>query len=329
MKWRVWQKLAVVRAPLRRSLGQIGLSLGLMVGLSGTALAATSGEPPVIRIGARVFTEQTLLAELTAQYLNGRGYKAVVTGGLGSNLARSAEETNQLDLLWEYTGVSLISYNHVTDKLDPAQTYQRVKTLDAQKGLVWLAPTRFSNSYALALPQTIAERYPQIATLSDLTKVLKDEAAQEHLIALDTEFANRSDGLAGMVAMYGMPVDRENMRQMDSGLVYTALRNSQAFAGLVYTTDGRLNAFHLKLLEDDKHYFSDYTAAPVIRKDYLDAHPQLAEQLKALAELLDDQTMRELNAKVDVEHQSPATVATDFLRQHPLGGVAQAAPAAQ
>ncbi|MDE1169247.1 MAG: glycine betaine ABC transporter substrate-binding protein, partial [Pseudomonas sp.] len=111
---------------------------------------------------------------------------------------------------------------------------------------------------------------------------------------------------------------RNDIRQMDAGLVYTALRNGQVFTGLVYTTDGRLNAFHLKLLEDDKHYFPDYTAAPVVRQVFLDAHPDLAPLLKPLAESLDDETMRQLNAKVDVEHQSPSVVAADFLRQHPL-----------
>ncbi|MCY1313503.1 Glycine betaine/carnitine/choline-binding protein OpuCC precursor [compost metagenome] len=89
------------------------------------------------------------------------------------------------------------------------------------------------------------------------------------------------------------------------------------FSGLVYTTDGRLSAFDLKLLDDDKHYFPDYTAAPVVRKEVLDAHPQLATLLKPLAEQLDDETMRQLNAKVDVEHQSPGKVADEYLRQHP------------
>nr|BFE91491.1 hypothetical protein GCM10020185_20270 [Pseudomonas brassicacearum subsp. brassicacearum] len=87
----------------------------------------------MIRLGARVFTEQTLLAEITAQYLRSKGYDAQITGGLGSNLARSAHETGQLDMLWEYTGVSLVAYNHVTEKLDSAQSYARVKELDAKK----------------------------------------------------------------------------------------------------------------------------------------------------------------------------------------------------
>jgi len=281
-------------------------------------LISQAAEKPVIRIGARVFTEQTLLAELTAQYLRTKGYNTRITGGLGSNLARSAQESGQLDLLWEYTGVSLVAYNHVDEKLDSAQTYARVKELDAKKGLVWLSPSKFSNTYALALPQKIADQYPQVNTISDLARVLKDEAKEKHLVALDTEFANRSDGMVGMVKDYSMNLTRENIRQMDAGLVYTALRNGQVFAGLVYTTDGRLNAFHLKLLQDDKHYFPDYTAAPVIRQAYLDAHPDLAAQLKPLADLLDDETMRTLNARVDVDHDSPSTVAADFLRQHPL-----------
>jgi osmoprotectant transport system substrate-binding protein len=281
-------------------------------------LFAQAAEKPLLRIGARVFTEQTMLAELTAQYLRTKNYDVQITGGLGSNLARSAHETGQLDLLWEYTGVSLVSYNHIDEKLDSAQTYARVKELDAKKGLVWLSPSKFNNTYALALPKNVADEYPQVNTMSDLTKVLKDEARENHVVALDTEFANRSDGLGGLVKHYDMNLGRENTRQMDAGLVYTALRNGQVFAGLVYTTDGRLNAFKLKVLQDDKHYFPDYTAAPVIRKDYLDKHPELAALLKPLADLLDNQTMIDLNARVDVDHESPSAVAADFLRQHPL-----------
>ncbi|WP_223454132.1 MULTISPECIES: glycine betaine ABC transporter substrate-binding protein [unclassified Pseudomonas] len=289
--------------------------LGCVLLFAGFAQAA---DKPLIRIGARVFTEQTLLAEITAQYLRSKGYDAQVTGGLGSNLARSAQESGQLDMVWEYTGVSLVSYNHVTEKLDSQQSLARVTELDAKKGLTWLSPSKFSNTYALALPANIAAEYPQVHTISDLNRTLRAEAKDNPLVALDTEFANRSDGLAGMVKRYDMDLTRKNIRQMDAGLVYTALRNGQVFAGLVYTTDGRLSAFKLKLLEDDKHYFPDYTAAPVVRQAYLDAHPKLAEQLKPLADLFDDETMRQLNARVDVDHQSPSSVAADFLRQHPL-----------
>ena len=294
---------------------KISFLLGCILLCAGIAQAA---EKPTIRIGARVFTEQTLLAEITAQYLNSKGYNAQVTGGLGSSLARSAHESGQLDMVWEYTGVSLVAYNHITDKLDSQQSYDRVKELDAKKGLIWLHPSKFSNTYALALPQKVAEAFPQINTVSDLNKALREPQNKEALVALDTEFANRSDGLLGMVKLYDMDLTRRNIRQMDAGLVYTALKNGQVFAGLVYTTDGRLSAFNLKLLDDDLHYFPDYTAAPVVSKAYLDAHPDLEGLLKPLADLFDDETMRQLNAKVDVDHESPSKVAAAFLRQHPL-----------
>lgn len=294
---------------------KISFLLGCVLLCAGIVQAA---EKPLIRIGARVFTEQTLLAEITSQYLNSKGYNAQVTGGLGSSLARSAHETGQLDMVWEYTGVSLVAYNHVTEKLDSQQSYDRVKELDAKKGLIWLHPSKFSNTYALALPQKVAEEFPQINSVSDLNKALRDPQNKDALVALDTEFANRSDGLQGMVKLYDMDLTRRNIRQMDAGLVYTALKNGQVFAGLVYTTDGRLSAFNLKLLEDDMHYFPDYTAAPVVSKAYLDKHPELEGLLKPLADLFDDETMRQLNARVDVDHESPSKVAADFLRQHPL-----------
>ena len=293
---------------------KLSLFLGCILLFAGIAQAA---EKPLVRIGARVFTEQTLLAEITSQYLNNKGYNAQVTGGLGSSLARSAQESGQLDLIWEYTGVSLVAYNHVTEKLDSEQSFERVKELDGKKGLAWLHPSKFSNTYALALPENVAKEHPEINSISDLNKALRDPANKNALVSLDTEFANRSDGLIGMAELYDMDLTRKNIRQMDAGLVYTSLKNGQVFAGLVYTTDGRLSAFNLKLLDDDKHYFPDYTAAPVVRKAYLDQHPDLAELLKPLAELFDDETMRQLNARVDVDHESPSRVAADFLRQHP------------
>ena len=294
---------------------KISFLLGCILLCAGIAQAA---EKPLIRIGARVFTEQTLLAEITSQYLNSKGYNAQVTGGLGSSLARSAHESGQLDMVWEYTGVSLVAYNHITDKLDSQQSYDRVKEVDAKKGLIWLHPSKFSNTYALALPQKVAEEFPGINSVSDLNKALREPENKKALVALDTEFANRSDGLLGMVKLYDLDLTRRNIRQMDAGLIYTALKNGQVFAGLVYTTDGRLSAFNLKLLDDDLHYFPDYTAAPVVRKEYLDAHPELEGLLKPLADLFDDETMRQLNARVDVDHESPSKVAADFLRQYPL-----------
>ena len=120
--------------------------------------AAGLAQAETLRIGGKTFTEQRILTAITAQLLQKRGYDVTVTTGLGSPLARAAQESGQLDIVWEYTGSSLIVYNHIDEKLDAAASYRRVKQLDEAQGLVWLKPTRFNNTYALAMPEEQAER---------------------------------------------------------------------------------------------------------------------------------------------------------------------------
>ncbi|MBD9676820.1 glycine betaine ABC transporter substrate-binding protein [Pseudomonas sp. PDM18] len=297
---------------MKRLLGALGL---LLAAATGTAHAAD-----VIRIGGKPFTEQRILTAITAQYLQSKGYDVKVTNGLGSTLARSAQQSGQLDLVWEYTGSSLIVYNKVKDKLDAQQSLAKVRELDGKKGLVWPKPAPFNNTYALAMPEEQAEKLG-VRTLSDLARVMKEQGAkQTHLFAMDPEFAGRPDGLGPMSELYGFHFTRDDVRQMDAGLVYTALKNRQVFVGLVYTTDGRLKDFKLRVLEDDKHFFPFYNAAPVLRADALEKHPELKTLFEPISDLLDDKTMQALNAQVDIEQEPPQRVAQRFLREHKLLG---------
>ncbi|WP_440468315.1 glycine betaine ABC transporter substrate-binding protein [Pseudomonas sp. YH-1] len=293
-------------------LGALGL---LLAALSGGAQAADT-----IRIGGKPFTEQRLLTAISSQYLQSKGYDVKVTNGLGSTLARSAQESGQLDIVWEYTGSSLIVYNKVTEKLDAEQSLAKVRELDGKKGLVWPTPAPFNNTYALAMPEEQAEQLG-VRTLSDLARVMKEQGDKKpHLFAMDPEFAGRPDGLAPMSELYGFHFTRDDVRQMDAGLVYTALKNRQVFVGLVYTTDGRLKDFKLRVLEDDKQYFPFYNAAPVMRADLLEKHPELKTLFDPIARLLDDKTMQALNAQVDIQQEPVQRVAQQFLREHQLIG---------
>ncbi|WP_325436225.1 glycine betaine ABC transporter substrate-binding protein [Pseudomonas nitroreducens] len=296
----------------RRLLGALGLVLAATTSLAQAA--------DVIRIGGKPFTEQRLLTAITAQYLQSKGYEVKVTNGLGSTLARSAQQSGQLDLVWEYTGSSLIVYNKVKDKLDAEQSLAKVRELDGKKGLVWPTPAPFNNTYALAMPEEQAEQLG-VRTLSDLARVMKEQGGkQTHLFAMDPEFAGRPDGLAPMSELYGFHFTRDDVRQMDAGLVYTALKNRQVFVGLVYTTDGRLKDFKLRVLEDDKQFFPFYNAAPVMRADLLQKHPELKTLFDPIAKLLDDKTMQALNAQVDIQQEPVQRVAQQFLREHQLIG---------
>jgi len=281
------------------------LGAGIALAVSGAALAQT------VVVGGKNFTEQQIIAEMTTQLLKGKGFTVDKRVGLGTAPLRQALEAGQVDLYWEYTGTSLITFNKITDKLDAAATYARVKELDGAKGLVWLNPSKANNTYALAMRRADAPA-KGIASLSDLAAKVKGGTALK--LASNAEWYARADGLAPLQKTYDFEFGRENVVRMDTGLVYQALRDSQVDVGLVFATDGRVPAFDFVILRDDKGFFPNYAMTPVVRKESLDKHPKLAEHLNALSAKLDDATMGRLNAMVDVEKKTIEEVAASFLK---------------
>jgi osmoprotectant transport system substrate-binding protein len=279
------------------------------------AMGVTAASAQTIVVGGKNFTEQQLMAEMTSQLLQAKGFKVDKRAGLGTAPLRQAQEAGQVDTYWEYTGTSLITFNKVTDKLDADATYKKVKELDAAKGLVWLNPSKANNTYALAMRRADAEK-KGIKSLSDLAAKVK--AGDKLKLASNAEFYSRPDGLAPLEKTYGFEFGRENVVRMDTGLVYQALKDSQVDVGLVFATDGRIPAFDFVVLKDDKDFFPSYALTPVVRKETLDKNPKLADALNSLSAKLDDATMAKLNAAVDVEKKSVEEVATSFLKSQGL-----------
>ncbi len=291
-------------------------AMALALGLLLLPQAQTQAAAP-LRIGGKNFTEQLILSSMTDQYLRAKGYATDLTTGLGSTLMRKALESGQLDVVWDYTGTALVVFNHVKEKLDAQQSYERVKTMDAAKGLAWLRPSSVNNTYALAMPRARAQALG-ISTLSQYADKVRGTPKERHPFAVDMEFAARPDGRVPLTRAYELPLKRRDVIQLDPGLVYTALRNNQVDTGLVYTTDGRVKGFDLVLLQDDRNYFPAYNAVPVVRQEALRGHPQLAAQLDALAAQLDNAAMTDMNYQVDIGQQPVDKVAGDFLRRHGL-----------
>ena len=286
----------------------------LVAALGAAVLALTAGSAvaaDTIVVGGKNFTEQQLMAEMTAQLLKAKGFGVDKRAGLGTAPLRQAQEAGQVDVYWEYTGTSLITFNKVTDKMDAKQTYEKVKELDAKKGLVWLDPSRANNTYAIAMRKADADKI-KVATISDLAAKVKGGQALK--FGCNAEFYGRPDGLKPLETAYGFEFGRENVVRMDTGLVYQALRDGQVETGLVFATDGRVPAFDFVILKDDKGYFPTYAMTPVIRKETLDKNPKLAEILNGLSAKLDDATMARLNASVDVDKKSVEEVAAGFLK---------------
>ncbi len=286
-----------------------------IAGLAILGLGAATVSAQTVVIGGKNFTEQQLLTEMTAQLLRSKGFAVDKRAGLGSAPLRQAQEAGQVHVYWEYTGTSLILYNKVTDKLDSAAAYAKVKELDAAKGIIWLQPSKANNTYALAVRKADATA-KGIASISDLAAKIKAGPALK--FACTAEFFARQDGLAPMQTAYGFEFGRENVTRMDGGLVYQALRDKQIDVGLVFATDGRIPAFDFVVLKDDKGFFPNYALTPVVRKETLEKHPKLAEHLNALSAKLDDAVMAKLNASIDVEKKSVEEVAAGFLKSQGL-----------
>lgn len=280
-----------------------------------TALWAMPVHAKPIVVGGKNYTEQLLLAEVTAQLLKKKGFEVDKRDGLGSQVLRDAQISGQIDVYWEYTGTSLVTYNKIKERLSAKDTYERVKELDGKLGLTWLQPSNANNTYALAVraddPKTAS-----VKTLSDLAAAFN--AKKPLSIAINAEFSGRPDGLPGLQTTYGFKAGRANLKSMDSGLTYQALRDAQVDAALVFATDGRIQAFKFRVLADDKEFFPNYAAVPVVRAETLKANPALETTLNALSGKLSDQVLQGLNAKVDVDKTAIEEVARQFLTENSL-----------
>ncbi len=267
-------------------------------------------------VGGKGFTEQLLLAEITGQYLTSKGYDVKLKTGMGTSLVRGALENKQVDLYWEYTGTAFLNFHKNKFANQPGnEIYDAVKAKDAEAGIVWLNASAANNTYALAVRQADADA-KGIKTLEDLAAKLNGD--DKLVLGCNIEFYKRDDGLKPLQKAYGFEFPRSNVKRMETGLVYKALKDGNVDVGLVFATDGRIPAFNFVVLKDTKNYFPAYAITPTVRKETLAANPDLAEHLNTLSGLIDDATMSSLNANVDVDKKSVTEVAKGFLKAQGL-----------
>ena len=176
-------------------------------------------------------------------------------------------------------------------------------------GLVWGKPFGFNNTFAITVRRRDATRYG-LTRISDLARL-----APRWKAGFGYEFLERADGFRGLASVYGLRFASPTIA-MDLGLTYRALAQGKVDVIAGNSTDGQIQALDLVVLEDDRHYFPPYEAAPVIRQATLARDERLGAALTQLAGRISDTEMRRLNALADVEHQDIATVARDWLNHN-------------
>jgi len=261
-----------------------------------------------IAVGSKFFTEQVVLAELLAEHIEARtGIPVERKTNLGGTLlVQKAMLAGDLDLYVEYTGTALTAVLNEAPNGDSNSVYGRVKKEYAERfGFEVTEPLGFENTFAMVIRGEDAKKY-NLQKLSDITGL-----APKWRAGVGYEFLERPDGLTGLCERYGLKFG-EKPRVMDLGLIYRALVDHQVDVVAGNSTDGLISALGLVALEDDRHYFPPYDAAPIVRKATLERFPALRVALAELAGKVSAADIRQMNYAVDGLHREPAAVVGEF-----------------
>ncbi|WP_040208707.1 ABC transporter permease/substrate-binding protein [Neobacillus jeddahensis] len=291
----------------------IGLTSFVIIVAGAFKVYTTANAEDKIVIGSKNFSESIILGNMLADLVeNKTDIKVERKLNLGgTQVAFSAIQSGDIDVYVEYTGTGLVNILNQPPESDPDKVYEYVQKEFKQKyNIDLLKPIGFNNTYALAVRQDTAKEFG-LETISDLVKV-----SGNLTMGPTIEFPNREDGLIGLSKTYNL--EFKDVKAVDGGLRYTALDNHKSDVIDAFSTDGLLEAFHLKVLKDDKNFFPPYYAVPIIKESTLEEHPEVKKALNTLAGKLSDEKMRELNYKVDSLKQSPAKVAKEFLEKEGL-----------
>mgnify|MGYP000866489589 CR=1 FL=1 len=297
----------------------IGGILVIAMFMTGCGSPAGTGKKDgdTIVIGSKNFTEQVIVGNMMADLIEANTDLNVMRklnlGGTSvcSEAIKKGSGDSGIDIYMEYTGTGLVDILQMQPTTDPNEAYETVKKEYGDRwDIAWLKPWGFNNTYTLAVKKGFAEKNG-IETFSDLTDISK-----QLILGCTMEFVERPDGYPSLKEKYGYQF--KDVKSMDTGVRYPAIDNDEVQVINAFATDGLLISHDLKILEDDKHFFPPYYAAPVVRGDVLEKHPEIADVLNKLENTITDEDMQKLNYQVDGEGKDAADVAKEYLKSKEL-----------
>mgnify|MGYP005841912191 CR=1 FL=1 len=279
------------------STGFVGiLLLTLFLGAGSQRLSAE--QPAVVHIGNKPFTEQYILSEFLAQFIiDSTEYEPKKIQNLGSTVAFDALRKNQIDVYVDYSGTLWNMY--MPDEELPKDSHKVLDDLAAflhrEYGVQIAASLGFENAYCLAMKSNTATGMG-IESISDLTRYDKDL-----ILGSDVEFFGRPEWTE-LQEVYSL--EFKTTRSMDAVLMYSAIQEDQVDVISAYTTDGRISAYNLSILEDPEKVFPPYDAVVLLSPE-MQADTQFVTMMQKLEHIIDAETMRSMNMRVDQEGESP------------------------
>ena len=282
----------------------------ILVALTALMVSMLSGcifiEKDSLRLGSRNNTESIILSYIMGQLIEDKtDIKVLYKENLGgSSVVWNAMTNGHIDVIPDYTGTIVVTYYH-QEPGTADETLKMTKELVDGDDIVAFNTFGFNNTYTLALDETIAEDL-DIHTFSDFAAYSSD-----FTLGAVFEFIDRPDGLPGFQKEYDL--EFKDVKGMDHGMMYRSISANEVDVINSYTTDGQLQVYDLRVLEDDKAYFPPYHALPLVRKETLLEYPEIEDVLKLLEGTIDETAMQIMNGKVDNDGMMVERVAKEFL----------------
>ena len=267
-----------------------------------------------LTVGSKNFTEEYILGEIYAQALQAAGYNVKKQLNLGSEtIALKALKAGQISGYPEYTSTALESFFGAKPQDVPSDAqgaYQMAKTDFEKENLTSFTPAPYSSANAVGTLTSTAKKLG-VTTISDL-----NGKSQNLSLYGSPQCRERIDCLLGLQQDYGLKF--KSFTPVDIGLRYTVLDKGQADLSILFTSDAQLagaGAKKYKLLTDDKHILTPGYPMFVTSQDVVDkAGPDMEKTITEVQQNLDLKTIRELNARVDLDKQQPSAVAHEYLK---------------
>ena len=263
-------------------------------------------ERPVV-VGAKSFTEQYILSAALAGWIERETSRpTALVQSLGSLVAFDALDSGEIDIYVDYTGTLWANeMGRARIRAGRAEMLDGVRDfLENERGLRLAATLGFENTYALAVRAADADRLG-LRTIGDLA-----DHAPRLAIGGDVEFFARPEWRSVRDA-YGL--DFREQRAMDASLMYQAAATREVDVIAAYTTDGRIAAYDLHVLEDDRRAIPPYDALVLAGARLARDAPDVLRALARLDGAIDAARMRTMNLRVDERGEDPAAVAADFV----------------
>jgi osmoprotectant transport system permease protein len=293
---------------------QIGIILGIITLIIAGLIAFNYQQAPAkIIIGSKNFTEQVILGELLAQHIeNHTKLKVDRRFNLGGTfIAHEAVKAGKIAGYVEYTGTSFTTILKEKPISDPESVYKKVKEYYDQKlKLAVMKPLGFENTFAMIIREEDAKKW-QIKSLSEAGKYSPQMKA-----GFGYEFLEREDGYPGLSKTYNLKF--ANIKQMELGLMYQALKEKQVDFIAASSTDGLIPVLNLVILEDDKKYFPPYQAIPIFNQEILQKYPELTNTINQLAGKISTTAIQKMNYQVDNQSQPVEKVVSEWLKSQQL-----------